>query len=208
MSGPFRMSKHNRIKEHRQVRAGDLVPHPLNPRTHPGQQKEALQALYKEVGFARSLLAYELPDGRLQLIDGHLRRSIDPDLVVTVEVLDVTEEEAHILLLSLDPMAALAGFDGAVLDQLRQQADSDSDVLQSFWAGIQASEPAVLPESEPEGDDQGGEGDGGGSGGQRPGSKDIEERFHVIVECDDEAHQAELLERFKRQGWSVKALLS
>jgi hypothetical protein len=40
------------------------------------------------LGFARSLLAYELPDGRLKLIDGHLRRDIDPDMEVEVEVLD------------------------------------------------------------------------------------------------------------------------
>jgi hypothetical protein len=60
------------------------------------------------VGFARSLLVYELPDGRLKLIDGHLRRDIDPNMEVEVEVLDVTEEEARTLLLSIDPLAALA----------------------------------------------------------------------------------------------------
>ena len=54
----------NRIKGHRRVRAGDLVPHGFNFRTHPDMQ-QALAALYREVGFARSLLAYELPDGRL-----------------------------------------------------------------------------------------------------------------------------------------------
>src|SRR5438477_4106557 len=98
----------NRIKGHRRVRAGDLVPHEFNYRTHPEMQRSALEALYRQVGFARSLLAYELPDGRLKLIDGHLRRDIDPDMEVEVEVLDVTEEEALALLLSIDPLAALA----------------------------------------------------------------------------------------------------
>src|ERR1700693_4194342 len=70
----------NRIKGHRRVRAGELVPHEWNYRLHPDAQKGALQALYQEVGFARSLLAYELPDGSLKLIDGHLRREIDPDM--------------------------------------------------------------------------------------------------------------------------------
>jgi len=65
-------------------------------------------AVYDEVGFARSLLAYELPDGRLKLIDGHLRRDLDPNMEVEVEILDVTEEEARTLLLSIDPLAALA----------------------------------------------------------------------------------------------------
>src|SRR6516162_6096068 len=98
----------NRIKGHRRVRAGELLPHELNYRLHPDQQRLALEALYRQVGFARSLLAYELTDGRLKLIDGHLRRDIDPDMEVVVEILDVTEEEARVLLLSIDPLAALA----------------------------------------------------------------------------------------------------
>jgi hypothetical protein len=98
----------NRIKGHRRVRAGDLVPHELNYRLHPNGQRAALEALYEQVGFARSLLAYELPDGRLKLIDGHLRRDIDPDMEVEVEVLDVNYEEARALLLSIDPLAELA----------------------------------------------------------------------------------------------------
>src|SRR6516165_8993721 len=104
MSGPIR----NRIKGHRRVRAGDLVPPEFNFRTHPEMQRTALAALYREMGFARSLLAYELPDGRLKLIDGHLRRDLDPDMEVDVEVLDVSDEEARTLLLSIDPLAALA----------------------------------------------------------------------------------------------------
>src|SRR3954447_3014523 len=97
----------NRIKRHVRVRAGDLVPHELNPRLHPEAQRAALAALYEEVGFARSLLAYELPDGRLKLIDGHLRQSMDPDMEVDVEVLDVDDAEARALLLSIDPLARL-----------------------------------------------------------------------------------------------------
>src|SRR6266851_497639 len=102
------MKIRNRIKAHRRIRAGDLVPHEFNFRTHPGHQRAALEALYQEVGFARSLLAYELPDGRLKLIDGHLRREIDPDMEVEVEVLDVSDDEARALLLSIDPLAELA----------------------------------------------------------------------------------------------------
>src|SRR5213595_736311 len=92
----------NRIKGHRRVRAGDLVPHELNFRLHPDMQRSALHALYKDVIFARSLLAYELPDGRLKLIDGRLRRDMDPNMQVEVEVLDVNDAEARALLLSLD----------------------------------------------------------------------------------------------------------
>src|SRR6201993_1669314 len=114
------MSPHpirNRIKGHRRVRAGDLVPHEWNSRVHPELRRDALWALYEEVGFARSLLAYELPDGRLKLLDGHLRRDLDPDMEVDVEVLDVTDEEARALLLTIDPLASLA----VEQEQLRQR---------------------------------------------------------------------------------------
>src|SRR5579862_3858088 len=92
---------HNRIKSHRRVRAGDLMPHELNPRVHTDAQRAALTMLYGEIGFARSLLAYELPDGRLKLIDGHLRRDLTPDEIVEVEVLDVSDAEARALLLAI-----------------------------------------------------------------------------------------------------------
>src|SRR5216684_8488846 len=125
MTAPIR----NRIKSHRRVRAGDLVPHELNFRLHPEDQKAALQALYAEVGFARSLLAFELPDGRLKLIDGHLRRELDPDMLVDVEVLDVDDLEARKLLLSMDSVASLADADQEVVAQLQKITQSDSPVL-------------------------------------------------------------------------------
>src|SRR5262249_36362890 len=73
------MTPRNRIKAHVRLKARDLVPHELNPRDHPDAQRDALQALYDEIGFARSLLGYEVhtPDGvRIKLIDGHLRASM------------------------------------------------------------------------------------------------------------------------------------
>src|SRR5438270_12131255 len=126
----------HRIKCHRRVRAGDLVPHEFNYRTHPEAQRAALEALYREVGFARSLLAYELPDGRLKLIDGHLRRDIDPDMVVEVEVLDVSEAEARKLLLSLDSLAGLAETDAAVVEQLAALTQADAPVLNDLWQAL------------------------------------------------------------------------
>src|SRR3989449_9365041 len=123
----------NRIKGHRRVRAGDLVPHELNFRLHPELQKAALQALYREVGFARSLLAYELPDGRLKLIDGHLRRDLDPDLEVEVEVLDVNEDEARTLLVSIDPLAALAVAQEQLRDRLRGIVPAAPPEREAAW---------------------------------------------------------------------------
>jgi hypothetical protein len=179
----------NRIKGHRRVRAGDLLRHELNFRLHPDSQKAALQALYREVGFARSLLAYELPDGRLKLIDGHLRRDLHPDMEVEVEVLDVTEEEARTLLLSIDPLAALAAIDEPIHARLLELAPSESEALQALWRATEEAEQEAKAFLDAQTTAAG-------------------EQFLVVVECRDEEHQRELLERFQSEGLSCRALLS
>jgi hypothetical protein len=183
------MDIRNRIKGHRRVRAGDLLPHELNWRNHPDRQKEALQALYQEVGFARSLLAFELPDGRFKLIDGHLRRDLSPDMLVDVEILDVTEEEARKLLLSMDTLPALAEPDEEVLAQLKEMTTTDSPVLSELWkitAENDAAVEAALKDAE----------------------KTPAEQFLILITCRNESHQRELFEKFQSEGISCRALVS
>jgi hypothetical protein len=191
MSDPVR----NRIKRHVRVRAGDLVPHELNPRLHPEAQRQALAALFEEIGFARSLLAYELPDGRLKLIDGHLRAEMDPEQTVEVEVLDVNDAEARALLLSIDPLVQLADYDGKVLDELRQLARTDSDALANLWQSIGKAGAAVEEALDRARKD-------GGT------DEELPEQFLILVECGSEDEQVELLRRFQDEGLKCKALLS
>ena len=184
----------NRIKAHRRIRAGDLVPHELNPRTHSDAQRRALAALYEEIGFARSLLAYELPDGRLKLIDGHLRQTLDPELEVDVEILDVSDTEARTLLLSLDPLARLAGYDTQVLDELRAVTQTDSDAIRDLWQTI-AQEEAVVQEDLAEAE-------------QEASQEPLTGQFLVLVECAGEEQQLKLLARFRKEGLECRALIS
>lgn len=180
----------NRIKAHRRVRAGDLVPHEWNFRLHPELQKAALQALYREIGFARSLLAYELPDGRLKLIDGHLRRDLDPDLEVDVEVLDVNDDEARALLLSIDPLAALAETQTQLHDRLLELTPAVDANLQAAWraeAEARWAEAAAAPGRE---------------------VTPAPDQFLIVVTCRDERHQVDLLQRFHAEGPQCRALLS
>src|SRR3990170_1231517 len=102
------MQVRDRIKELRRVRAAELRPNPRNWRTHPSQQQDALRGVLAEVGYADALLARELPDGSLMLVDGHLRAETTPEAIVPVLVLDVDEQEADKILLTLDPLAAMA----------------------------------------------------------------------------------------------------
>ncbi len=58
-----------------------------------------------EMGYADALLARELPDGSLELIDGHLRAETTPDMEVPVLILDLDDAEAAKLLALHDPLA-------------------------------------------------------------------------------------------------------
>ena len=178
----------NRIKAHRKVRAGDLVPHEWNFRTHPDSQKAALAGIYQEVGFARSLLAFELPDGRLKLIDGHLRRDIDPDMEVDVEVLDVTEEEARKLLLTIDPLAALAEQQEQLRRRLLDITPAANTDLQLAWAA-EANALLETPHKDPP-------------------RASAPEQYLILVTCRDEKEQIELLLNFKEKGLNCKALVA
>src|SRR3990167_6162445 len=102
------MQIRDRVKAFRRVRAGDLLPNPKNWRVHPQSQQDALRGVLAEIGYADALIARELPDGSLELNDGHLRAETTPDHEVPVLVLDVDEKEASKLLALLDPLAGLA----------------------------------------------------------------------------------------------------
>jgi DNA modification methylase len=137
----------DRIVELRRVHAADLRPNPKNWRTHPKAQQEALRGILAEVGYADALLARETPDG-LQLIDGHLRAETTPDAEVPVLILDVTEAEADKLLLSLDPLAAMAEGDADALRTLLGQVETDSEAVQKMLDGL-AKEYGAQPGPKP-----------------------------------------------------------
>jgi hypothetical protein len=173
---------------HVRVRAGDLVPHELNPRMHSEAQRAALASLYDEIGFARSLLAYELPDGRLKLIDGHLRASMGPDHEVDVEVLDVNDAEARALLLAIDPLAQLAGYRSDTLDELRRLAERDSQAIKSLWQTLAEASARTQKALH-----------------NRAQQTPLPEQFLILVECADEAEQRRLLQRFHDEGLRCQA---
>ncbi len=199
---PAAAALRNRIVAHRTVPASALKPHPLNFRTHSPEQRGALAAVLAEVGYARSVLAYvadaDRDTGALTLIDGHLRAEELADAPVTVEVLDVTDDEARKLLLTLDPLAALAGVDDEQLATLRDTVASDADALNNLWGSIRDANRAVAEALKK-------------SAARSKPAKDVQhpgELFLVLVECDDERHQIALLQRFKAEGLRAKAQIT
>lgn len=144
----------DRIKELRRVKAGELIQNEKNWRKHPKAQREALQGILAEIGYADALIAYETKKG-LKLIDGHLRASATPDTEVPVLVLDVNEAEANKLLASIDPLAAMAETDGKALEKLLGGLKTESEGLASMLADLQQkaneiTSTAFKPELNPE----------------------------------------------------------
>src|SRR5208337_1171121 len=122
----------DRIRELRRVKARDLLPNPKNWRRHPKAQADALRGLLTEIGYADALLARELPDGRLMLVDGHLRAETTPEVEVPVLILDLDEAEADKLLLTLDPLASLAESDSERIGTLLQTVRTDSPAIEEL----------------------------------------------------------------------------
>jgi hypothetical protein len=108
-------------------------------------QANALRGLLGEIGYADALLTRETPEG-LMLIDGHLRAETTPDMDVPVLVLDVTEEEAEKLLVSLDPLAAMAGRDEEILRGLLGSVHTDSEWVKQMFTQLEKN--TLTPETD------------------------------------------------------------
>lgn len=115
------ISVRDRIVEFKRVPSEELHANALNWRLHPYAQKAALDEVLQQVGIADALIAYYSPrnDGKLTLIDGHERK--DRELEWPTLILDVTDEEADLLLLTMDPITGQAQADGEALSALISQ---------------------------------------------------------------------------------------
>jgi hypothetical protein len=125
----------DRIIELRRVKSSDLIPNAKNWRTHPTEQQNALKGVLSEVGFADAVLARETDEG-LVLIDGHLRVETCPDQEIPVLVLDVTEQEADMILATLDPLAAMAETNKNALEALLSEVSSKSEAVNAMLSEL------------------------------------------------------------------------
>lgn len=170
------------------VPARELRPHPKNWRVHPVHQREALRGLLEEIGYADALLARRLPEGALELIDGHLRAEITPDMDVPVLVLDLDEAESAKLLALLDPLAGLAEPNEEVLHQLLAEVHTQQEAVQRVLDSM-AEGTALVPEES-----------------EMPPNLPVPEVFQVVVECQDEQQQRSLYERLTQEGYTCRLL--
>ena len=138
------------MKELRRVPASELRANPKNWRTHPPAQEAAMRGILEDIGFADAMIARETDDG-LELIDGHLRQEVMGDQAVPVLIVDVTEEEADKMLLTLDPLAAMARPDQNQLLSLLKSVEIESDAVNIMLEALinGESEPLGYPGTTP-----------------------------------------------------------
>lgn len=126
----------DRVKELRRVKAKELRKNPKNFRHHPAQQREAFRSVVNQIGFCGACLARE-ENGEVLLIDGHMRADeVHEDAEIPCLILDVTAEEADLLLATHDPIGLMADNDSQQLYELLQGVDTVDGSLHALWSQI------------------------------------------------------------------------
>jgi len=126
----------DRIKGLERIRASELLPNPKNWRTHPREQRDALRGVLAEVGIADALLVRETPDG-YQILDGHCRAEEAPDVEWPCLVVDLSDAEAEKLLVTHDPIGAMAQADADALRELLSNVETESEALKAVFDGLE-----------------------------------------------------------------------
>lgn len=119
----------NKICGHEEVDPAQLLAHPLNWRVHSSYQQEALRGVIGDIGYIKSVTVSKRSG---LVLDGHLRIIIalrDSVPLIPVEYVDLTEAEEAEALLTIDPIAALAGSDKDNLTALLSKVSTEDDAV-------------------------------------------------------------------------------
>lgn len=136
----------SRIVGHDDVDPATLIAHPLNYRSHPKEQADALDAVLEGIGWVGSCTVNRRTG---LLVDGHLRvqRAIaHGEATVPVTYVDLSPEEERLVLATLDPIAALAGADADLTARLFAEgmgAGAEDERLAALLASLRADEPKI-----------------------------------------------------------------
>ena len=118
----------NRVQELVYIKASDLRENPANWRRHPEQQKAAMSSAMGRVGIVAPLMGRKMPDGKIELLDGHMRAEISGDAIVPVVLTDLDDDEAKEVLATLDPLTLMAETDSDALRELLGDMDLDDEM--------------------------------------------------------------------------------
>ncbi|UBU16657.1 ParB/RepB/Spo0J family partition protein [Nonomuraea gerenzanensis] len=204
------------LQEYRMVAVGDLEPHPDNP--HRGDVDVIAKSIEKN-GFYGTILVQK---SRMRIIAGeHRWRGAKAKGLAQVPalILDVDDDAALRILLADNRTAEIGGYDDQALTELLRSlnhldgtgwTEQDLDDLADAIAADNAV--ALTPDRAPA--SGGGRADQAGTDDEEelpePGDAETYTRpvvWGVVVTCENEAEQIELLGRMVEQGYKVRALM-
>jgi hypothetical protein len=183
----------SRILGEELVDPSSINPHPHNWRVHGDGQQRVLSGLLEEVGWVAPVIVNRRTE---RLVDGHLRVEMaiaHKEPTIPVLYVDLSEEEEALVLASLDPVGALATADLGALAELRALVDTDNADILSFLATLGDTEASAFPQDM-----------------NQPTLVDLpsrDEKWGIILSCDSELHQKELLTRLTNEGYTCRALI-
>jgi DNA modification methylase len=128
----------------------ELIPNPRNWRTHPREQREALERVLDRVGWVADVILNRTTG---HLVDGHLRVELAIDRgepTVPVQLVELEPDEEAEVLLSLDPLAGMAGMDEAKLAALLGSVSLDNAELQAHLVQFVAKGSAKPGRTDPD----------------------------------------------------------
>jgi len=122
-----------------------LLPHPLNPKTHPPEQDAVVRASLNQFGWLRRVLKNRVTG---HVLDGHERIRLamqEGEPTVPVDYCEVPAEQEGAVLLTLDQSAALAQPHLERWAQLRAEAEAQpqESAMLEMWARMAAEYAAM-----------------------------------------------------------------
>lgn len=177
-----------------------LIPYARNSRTHSPEQVEQLGRSIQQFGFTNPVLI----DEHNTLIAGHGRvmaaQRIGLEVVPAIRLLHLTDAQRRAYVIADNKLAEQAGWDMGTL--AREVEDLMAESFDIGPLGFGDAELAALlnqPDEEP---DQ----EAPTPTPEKPFN--YREKFAVLVECKDEATQAEVFDKLVRQGYACKVLVN
>lgn len=168
-----------------------LVPYARNARTHSEEQVAQIAAAIREWGWTNPILVDEAGG----IIAGHGRvlaaRTLGIDRVPVMVAAGWSEAQKRAYILADNKLAENAGWDRELLRL--EVADLDAMGFDLALTGFSEADLRTIsaPPNEPD-----------------TSSRMAGLEYRIIVDCEDEAEQTELLDRFEREGLKCRALIS
>lgn len=179
----------NRITGYADVPPGELLENPQNFRRHPKEQEAALIGVLREVGFVDPVL---VQSGSNLILDGHLRVELalkQGQATIPVKYVNLSDDEAQIVLATFDPLSAMARHDESSLEALLAQVKVEDVALSAMLANLREQDSSKHVEFD-----------------TSPQMGSLE--YRIILDCANEREQANLLSRFEKEGLKCRALIS